>query len=47
MSDWGGSVFGLQFWDGTLLRQDFSFAVLGWHFISGFLAAVLEWRLLN
>ena len=33
---WGGSVFGLQFWDGTLLTQEFSSAVLGWYFISGF-----------
>ena len=33
---WGGSVFGLQFWDGTLLTQEFASAVLGWYFISGF-----------
>ena len=32
---WRGSVFGLQFWDGTLLTQEFSSAVLGWYFISG------------
>ena len=31
-----GSVFGVQFWDGTLLTQEFSSAVLGWYFISGF-----------
>ena len=33
---WGGSVFGLQFWDGTLRTQEFSSAVLGWYFLSGF-----------